>query len=281
MTHKDPQDIVIVTGLSGAGMSSALKALEDQGYEVLDNFPVAMIGHFLASELRTKPLAIGIDTRTRGFDPEAVIRTAGEIGARLLFLTAEEAVLQKRFTETRRKHPLATDRPVSAGIRKELEILHSLRDAADIVLDTSTLTIHDLRRQVAGHFSKNAPRHLSVSLISFGFKYGLPREADIVLDVRFLKNPHWDDVLKHMTGKDPAVAAYIAEDPALEDFMRNAQALLHPLFPRYVEEGKQYLTLAIGCTGGKHRSVYVAEKLSGWIKEQAQSVHLHHRDIDR
>lgn len=281
MPTSEMQKIIIVTGLSGAGMSSGLKVLEDLGYEVLDNFPVSMIRPLLEDSDNPKPLAIGIDTRTRGFDPDTILDTVQGIGATLLFLTADEPVLQKRFTETRRKHPLATDRPVSAGIRKELEILYSLRENAAHVIDTSNLTIHDLRRVLEGQFSLEEHGSLTLTLMSFGFKYGVPREADLVMDVRFLKNPHWVDELKNLTGLDQAVGTYIREDEAYESFIGNFKNLIEPLLPRYAQEGKSYLTIAIGCTGGKHRSVFTVETLKPWLENQGLPVNIKHRDIDR
>ena len=274
-------NITIVTGLSGAGLSSSLSALEDLGYEVLDNFPVALIDPLLQDSNVKKPIALGIDTRTRGFSPAAVLDAAHKTNATLLFLTADESILQKRFTETRRKHPLATDRPVSAGIRKELEILHSLRDHADILIDTSEFSIHDLRRTITGHFSLDHNTIMTLTLRSFGFKYGLPREADMVFDVRFLRNPHWEETLKSKTGQDQEVVNYIREDDDLKDFIKNVRELIGPLLPRYQKEGRKYLTIAIGCTGGKHRSVFLVEEFSKWLKEQGYTATLHHRDIDR
>ena len=275
--------IIIVTGLSGAGMSSSLKILEDLGHEVFDNFPISLIPALIEdTHHRDTPLAIGVDSRTRGFDPDTILKTVQNLDAKLLFLSADENKLQKRFTETRRKHPLATDRPISSGIRKELESLHSLRNAADTMIDTSDLSIHDLRRVLEGHFSLKKGSNLNLTILSFGFKYGLPREADIVLDVRFLRNPHWDKNLKPKTGQDTDVANYIKQDEALEDFLQNTKNLIKPLLPRYADEGKSYLTIAIGCTGGRHRSVYCAEHLSEWLNEtQSYPVHLKHRDIDR
>jgi len=274
--------VVFVTGLSGAGMSSALKALEDLGYEVFDNFPLSLIEPLLTDPLSgSAPLAIGIDTRTRGFDPKAVIEAAQRFSARLAFVTCDEAVLQKRFTETRRRHPQARDRPASAGIKKELSLLHPLRLAADPVIDTTDLSIHDLRRIMAGHFEEQGDPNLTVTVMSFGFRHGLPREADMVFDVRFLKNPHWDPGLKPFTGKDAPVAAHIEGDDALEGFMASIQTLLEPLLPRYRAEGRAYLTIAFGCTGGKHRSVYVAERLGRWIAGRIARLSVEHRDIDR
>jgi RNase adapter protein RapZ len=281
MSQQTPAPLFI-TGLSGAGMSSALKVLEDLGYEVFDNFPLALIDSLLNETARDgKPIAIGIDTRTRGFNPQAIIAKVRALRARLIFLTCDEAVLQKRFSETRRTHPLAGDRPVSAGIKKELGLLYDFREIAETVIDTTELTIHDLRRVLAGLFGEDRSNRLSVTLLSFGFKNGLPREADIVMDVRFLKNPHWDEKLKPLTGKDAAVQAHIEKDVSLAGFLENFKTLLDGLFDRYAAEGKSYLTIALGCTGGKHRSVYVAETLGAWVQQKNIPVTIEHRDINR
>lgn len=274
--------LLFITGLSGAGMSSALKVLEDLGYEVFDNFPLSLIDNLLeeAGE-HPKPIAIGIDTRTRNFDPAAIAAKVQNLGARLMFVTCDEATLQKRYTETRRRHPLAGDRPVTAGIKKELSLLHPLKEIADPIIDTTDLSIHDLRRIVAGHFEENRKARLMVTIQSFGFKHGLPREADIVMDVRFLKNPHWDVKLRPFTGKEPAVAAHIEQDSSLDGFMRHFKDLIAPLLDRYAHEGKNYLTIAFGCTGGKHRSVYVAEKMAEFLSGKNVLTAIEHRDIDR
>jgi len=273
---------LIVTGLSGAGMSSALKHLEDLGYEVFDNFPLTLVGPLLGDPaFKDKPTAIGIDTRTRGFDPEAVRETVKALRARLVFVTADEMVLQKRFTETRRRHPLAQDRPASAGIKREQEWLHGLRAKADEVIDTSMLSVHDLRRVLEERFGLEQKGKLTVTLMSFGYKHGTPREADIVMDVRFLQNPHWVPELKPLTGLDAAVGTYVEQDAALEPFLTRFKDMMAPLLPRYAHEGKSYLTVAMGCTGGRHRSVYVVEKLKPWLEHQGFITHVFHRDADR
>lgn len=272
------KNLIIVTGLSGAGMSSTLKNLEDLGHEVLDNFPLSLIEQ-LISENSDKPLAIGIDSRTRNFSPAKLKKVIKEHNAQLIFMTCKHSVLQKRFTETRRKHPLAKDRPVSDGINKESELLKPLKEIADLVIDTTEFSIHDLRRNIEGHFSEEKNNRLAITLISFGFRNGIPRDADIVMDVRFLRNPHWDKKLKKMTGKDKAVGAYISEDESFVPFIENFKALIEPLFDRYNHEGKSYLTVAIGCTGGKHRSVYSVETLGKWLKKLKIKNHIKHRDL--
>lgn len=274
--------IVFVTGLSGAGMSSALDALEDLGYEVFDNVPLALVEPLLKEgEDAVRPLAFGIDSRSRGFDPRAVMQASQTFGATLAFLTADEAVLQKRFTETRRRHPLAADRPVSAGIKKEQTLLHPMKALADPIIDTSELSIHDLRRIVAGHFALGGEPGLRVTVMSFGFKHGIPREADIVMDVRFLRNPHWVDALRPLTGLDAPVAQYVEEDGGYAGFIDDFKKMIAKLLPRYAAEGKSYLTLAMGCTGGHHRSVHIAKTLGAWLESQNVTVHVEHRDIER
>ncbi len=271
---------LIITGLSGAGMSSTLKALEDMGYEVFDNFPLTLIDTLMEqSHPEDVPIAIGIDTRSRGFDPAALQTMVGRIGARMVFLSCDEAVLQKRFTETRRRHPVARDRPVTAGIKREQEWLRPLRGEADIVIDTTDLSIHDLRHVLENRCGVAKGGRLTVTLMSFGFRFGLPREADLVMDVRFLENPHWEPALRPLTGKDEAVGAYIVADPDFESFLIHFQAMMEPLLPRYSGEGKSYLTIAIGCTGGRHRSVYTVERLTPWLQDLGFETHVLHRDL--
>ena len=282
MNKKSEKQIIFVTGLSGAGLSSALKALEDLGYEVLDNFPLNYTDRLIGESKESgRPIAFGIDARSRDFSPEAVIKATEKNAARLVFMTCDEAILQKRFTETRRRHPLAQDRPVADGIKKEQALLYSLRDVADPVIDTTELSIHDLRRIIQGHFDPSSASDVSVALMSFGFKHGLPREADIAMDVRFLRNPHWDKALKPLTGQNVKIGTYIEEDAAFTPFIENFKALIEPLLPRYTNEGKSYLTIAIGCTGGRHRSVYVVEMLGKWLESLSVKTHIQHRDMER
>jgi len=275
--------ILFITGLSGAGLSTALKALEDEGFEGFDNFPLSQIKIFL-SETTTEntPLAFAFDTRTRGFTPENIITLAQEIKAQILFLTATNTCLQQRFSETRRLHPMAKNCTIMGGIQHERKWLAPIIDHATHRIDTTELNIHELKHIVQNHFPLSSQKNgLSVSMISFGFKHGIPREADIVMDVRFLKNPHWDKRLRKKSGKDKAVGAYINTDPTFEQFITNFQAMLTPLFPQYQAEGKHYLTIAIGCTGGKHRSVYSVETLKQWLKTQKITTHIMHRDLEK
>ena len=284
--------VVLVTGLSGAGLSTALKALEDMGYEAVDNLPMFLLDALIRqARIGRKPLAVGIDSRTRGFTAQALLdeiagleagdRTGEPTEVRLVFMDADDDVLQRRFTETRRRHPMAIDRPVADGIHRERELLAPLRDFIDVMIDTSALSNPELRRILAGHFRLDAAPGLSIFVTSFSFRRGVPREADLIFDVRFLTNPHYDPTLRPLTGRDPPVADKVASDPDFPQFFERLTALLDPLLPRYRQEGKSYLTIGIGCTGGRHRSVYVAERLSAWLQGKGVSVGLSHRDLER
>lgn len=284
MTHTDDKKtpLLIVTGLSGAGMSSTLKHLQDMGFETFDNFPLTLVEALLADQAHAAhPIAIGVDARSRNFSADEVLAVCQRTSAALVYLTADETELQKRFTETRRRHPLAQDRPPSAGIKMEQELLGPLQGEADHVLDTTGMSIHVLHRMVEGLFGRGAKGHLTVTLMSFGFRFGLPREADMVLDVRFLKNPFWEPTLKNLTGLDSAVGEYIATDPDFAAFTENAKNLIAPLLPRYAAEGKSYLTIAVGCTGGHHRSVHTVETIKPWLEAQGFDITILHRDIAR
>ncbi len=278
-------DLLIITGLAGAGHSTALKLLEDIGYEAVDNLPLTLLAG-LAAGAPGRPIAIGIDSRTRGFSPTALIHEVETLRAtgrdvRLIFLLCSDEVLQRRFTETRRRHPLAVDRPVADGIRHEREMLAPLREVADLVIDTSELKIGDLKRVLTSHFAADRAAGLAIAVISFSYRQGLPREADLVLDVRFLRNPHYEAALRDQTGRDTAVVRFIEADAGFAPFFAGLTGLLLPLLPRFEQEGKSYLTLAVGCTGGRHRSVMVAERLAAWLREQGQAVELRHRDLAR
>jgi len=275
---------VIVTGLSGAGKTSALKVLEDLGYEAVDNLPVTLLSNLMTGG-GERPLAVGIDIRTRDFGVEPVLaeidRIMAETGraVRLLFLDCDDEVLRRRFTETRRRHPLAADRPLIDGIRHERELVSPLKRRADVVFDTSNLAPGEFKRVLSSHFGLDGDRGLMVFVTSFAYREGLPREADLVFDVRFLANPHYVPELKPLTGRDQGVADYVSADPAFADFFDSLTRLLAPLLPRFAAEGKSYLTIAIGCTGGRHRSVYTAERLAQWLKDQGARVELRHREL--
>ncbi|UYN98008.1 MAG: RNase adapter RapZ [Enhydrobacter sp.] len=282
---------VLVTGLSGAGRITALHALEDLGYVAVDNVPLPLLGDLMRSTAGSPgemaaPLAFGVDTRTYGFDAQDLLRRLRELRLRtdlvprLLYLDCDTETLRRRYTESRRPHPLAPDRPVVDAIVDERKRIEWLRDSADVVIDTSTLTPHQLKQLLAGHFALGDHPRTRIAVTSFSFRRGLPREADLVFDVRFLKNPHYVPPLKPMTGADPEVVAFIESDPDYRPFLDGLRGLLTPLLPRFDTEGKSYLTIAVGCTGGRHRSVAVAEALAAWLRAAGRSVTLTHRDVD-
>ena len=279
--------VVLLTGMSGAGLSTALKSFEDLGYEAVDNLRLGLIPTLIEDSSRGRPLAVAIDTRNANFSVDDFLRMdealneQPELDVKLLFLDCSDEALQQRFTETRRRHPLAVDRPVTDGIRREREILWRLRDGADHVIDTSLLSLHELRHQIVGHYRTDNAVGLTLFVTSFSYRHGVPREADLVFDARFLANPHWDATLRSLTGRDEAVAAYIRHDPDYAAYMDNLVRLLAPLLPRYQQEGKSYLTVAVGCTGGRHRSVLVAEDLSTALAIHGYIVGVGHRDLDR
>jgi RNase adapter protein RapZ len=278
--------MVLVTGLSGAGMSTALKALEDQGYEAIDNLPLTFVETVAEVEaLAGRPLAVGVDARTRDFGAGRLLtlienmQQRSDLRVSLLFLDADDDVLLRRFTETRRRHPLARDRPVIDGIRTERLLLEPVRRAADLIIDTSRNSIHDTRRLVSAQYALADAPTTRVFVMSFSFREGLPREADMVFDARFLRNPHYEPDLQAQTGRDSAVARFVEADPDFCIFLDGIKTLLMPLLPRYASEGKAYLTVAIGCTGGRHRSVLTAERLAAWIAQQGYTVGLRHREL--
>jgi len=280
--------VVLLSGMSGAGLSTALKAFEDLGYEAVDNLRLGLIPTLVEdSALAGRPLAVAVDTRNASFSVDDMLRMdeqlseKPELDVKLLFLDCSDEALQQRFTETRRRHPLAIDRPVTDGIKREREILWRLRDGADHVIDTSLLSLHELRRQIVGHYRPDNAAGLTIFVTSFSYRHGVPREADLVFDARFLANPHWDAKLRPLTGRDEAVADYIRRDPDYAAFTDNIIRLLLPLLPRYQQEGKSYLTLAVGCTGGRHRSVFIAEELSTLLAVHGYVVGIGHRDLDR
>ncbi|NMJ41138.1 RNase adapter RapZ [Roseomonas sp. JC162] len=281
------RQVVLVTGLSGAGKASILKVLEDLGYETVDNPPLSVLEALVGDG--DQPLAAGVDSRTRDFDAAAALRLLErlrlrpDIAVTLVFATAEADVLLRRYTETRRRHPLAPGGPLGAsvadGIGREAALMEPLRVTADLLVDTSDLPLPDLRRMVERRFGAEAGGGMGVSVVSFSYAKGLPREADLVFDMRFLRNPHYVDALRPETGQDPAVAAYIEADPDFGPFWRCMTEMLGPLLPRYAQEGKKYLTIALGCTGGKHRSVLAAERLTHHLKAQGWRVELVHREL--
>lgn len=288
-TPPTPAPVIVITGMSGAGRSTALRALEDLGLETVDNLPLSVLELVVRSFDRYdgRGLAIGIDARSRGFAVERLLDRIQALTSdvnepiQTLFIDCDDDVLIRRYTETRRRHPLAADRPAADGIRLERQLLAPLRAAADLVLDTSLLTQSDLRRMVRGALVTELDPQFTVTVLSFSFREGLPREADLVFDVRFLRNPHYDPILRPLDGQDTRIREFIAQDPHHDRFVHNLKELMHPLLPRYKAEGKTYLTIAVGCTGGRHRSVHIAETLTTWLHELGIDAGLIHRDIGR
>jgi UPF0042 nucleotide-binding protein len=279
----------LITGLSGAGRSEAAHSLEDLGFFVVDNLPPALLGTM--AELVSRPggptrVAIVVDARGGVFFGELSKALEElhrqDIAYRIVFLEAADDDLVNRYEATRRRHPLAPADRVVEGIRKERLMMESLRGDADLIIDTTGLTPHDLRDRIRESFADAPPEAgLQVSVQSFGFKFGAPRDADLVLDVRFLPNPHWVDELRPLPGTDERVRTYVHEQDQYETFMERLEALLDVVVPGYVAEGKSYLSIAIGCTGGRHRSVVVAEELADSLRERGLPVTVNHRDLSR
>jgi UPF0042 nucleotide-binding protein len=280
---------IVLTGLSGSGKSQAIRALEDLGYYCVDNLPVSLLP--VMAELSERQsehnrVAVVMDVRESRFVRDfprvyRQLKANKQLRTKLIFLEAGQAELVRRFSETRRPHPLAPDRPITEGLSEERASLRTIRTLADKVVDTSKLNVHELRQQlrelVSGH--KQASK-LVLTFLSFGFQNGPPAEADLVFDVRFLKNPHWVPALRPQTGRDPAVAAYIRRQPTARATIKRLTSLLRWMVPLYVQEGKSYLTIAIGCTGGRHRSVYVAEALRRELSDlKGVSARVAHRDL--
>ncbi len=279
--------IVLVTGMSGAGRSTALKAMEDIGFEAVDNMPLRLVPSLvMQGPDANRGLAVGVDIRTRGFDVGGFIKALGRLRQQtrhrfdLLFLDSEDEVLRRRYTETRRVHPLAGDRAAADGIAEERRMLAPLRDAADVIVDTSSTNAREFARHIQENFGGGSEERLRIFVTSFAFRQGLPRDADLVFDVRFLRNPYYDEALRPLTGLDGAVGAYIREDEGFALFFDHLTGLLAVLLPRYLNEGKSYLSIAVGCTGGKHRSVFMAETLRRWLVEAGYATTAGHRDLD-
>ncbi len=280
---------IVLTGLSGSGKSQAIRALEDLGYYCVDNLPVSLLP--VMAELSERQsehnrVAVVMDVRESRFVSDfprvyRQLKTNKHLRTKLIFLEAGHAELVRRFSETRRPHPLAPDRPITEGLSEERASLRTIRAMADKVVDTSKLNVHELRQQLRELVSgqKQASK-LVLTFLSFGFQNGPPAEADLVFDVRFLKNPHWVPALRPQTGRDPAVAAYIRRQPVARATVKRLSALLRWMVPLYVQEGKSYLTVAIGCTGGRHRSVYIAEALKRELSDvKGVSARVAHRDL--
>lgn len=278
--------LLLVTGPSGAGRSTAVNALEDLGFEVIDNLPLSLLPPLL-SVTHDRPLALGLDVRNRDFGVDALIAVIDGLSERLgnqaqvLFVDAHEDSLLRRYSETRRRHPLAANGSPQSAIDREKELLRPIRARADFLIDTTTLSPHELRAEIDAIFAPGEGRMLGLTIHSFSYKRGLPRGLDIVLDCRFLRNPHWDVALRGKDGRDAAVAAYIAEDPNFLPFFDKVKDLMGLLLPAHKSEGRAHLSIGFGCTGGKHRSVMLTERLATCLEEDGWQVSKRHREMER
>lgn len=279
--------VVLVTGPSGAGRSTAINALEDLGYEPIDNLPISLLTRVADPAIMQKPLAIGIDIRNRDFSTQGVIEILEELSRRkgmktdLLFLTCDPKVLMRRYSETRRRHPLAPAETPAIGIAREFDLLGSIQSSADVLIDTSDMSPHDLRSDITEWFATGKSQTLAVSVQSFSYKRGLPRSIDTIFDCRFLKNPYWEKDLRSKNGQSDVVKAYVRDDGRFNLFFAKTLDLIKYLLPAYVEEGKSHLSIGFGCTGGQHRSVAVAEILSEALVQAGWQVSLRHRELER
>ncbi|OYW45305.1 MAG: RNase adaptor protein RapZ [Sphingomonadales bacterium 32-68-7] len=281
----DSQRILLVTGMLGAGKSTALRELEDLGWEAIDNFPIRLLNRMFGDDTARQSLAIGFDCRTRGFQPDDLIERVDRLAARedlsvtTMFLDCSGHELERRFNETRRRHFLAPDLPAASGIAAEREMMSPLRKWADVLIDTTYFSSNDLQQRIREQFAPTAPREMTVTVSSFGFARGMPPVADLVFDMRYLDNPHWDPDLRGQTGIDPAVGEHILRDPAFTESFERIRDLLLLLLPRYAAQGKSYVNIAFGCTGGRHRSVFMAERMARALREGGFSPTIVHRNL--
>jgi UPF0042 nucleotide-binding protein len=288
------QRVLLVTGVLGAGKTTALHALEDLGWETIDNFPIRLLERLIDSPEGAPgtdpidvhaPLAIGFDSRTRGFNPHAIIELVKRLTLRddlqltTLYLDCSAEELLRRYNETRRRHPMAADMPVATGIAAERELMEPLRRWADVVVNTTAFSSNLLAHAIRDQFAPESGVGMTVSVSSFGFARGMPPVADFIFDMRFLENPHWDKQLRPQTGKDPAVGAFIRRDPAFADVFSRIRDLLLTVLPRFRKQGKAYVNIAFGCTGGRHRSVFMAEEIAAALREAGFSPTLLHRNL--
>ncbi len=282
---RDPGELVIITGMSGSGKASVLKAFEDLGYYCVDNLPVGLIPHFAelvvhSSEIQRTALVVDVREGKQLKALPAIVKSVRRLlPTRVLFLEASDAALLRRYSETRRPHPLGTGSTVKASLAAERDHLRSIRALADLVVDTTKFNVHELRRYVTERFQKQeSGKSILVSCVSFGFRQGVPEEADLMFDVRFLPNPHFVPEFRALTGRDPKVARYILSFPQTKEFIQRISKLLVYLLPHYVHEGKSYLTIAFGCTGGQHRSVMISEQVGKRLQKAGYRVKVMHRD---
>jgi UPF0042 nucleotide-binding protein len=281
-------ELVIITGMSGSGKASVLKAFEDLGYYCVDNLPVELIPRFAemalqSAEIRRTALVVDVREGSKLEQLPGIVKAVRRmIPTKVAFLEASDAVLMRRFSETRRPHPLGTNEPVNTSIKAERRHLAKIRALADLVIDTSKFNVHELRAHITERFQEqSADKSILVSCLSFGFRQGVPEEADLVFDVRFLPNPHFVPEFRPLTGRDPRVAKYIRSFPQTKEFIRRISDLLIYLLPHYIREGKSYLTISFGCTGGQHRSVMIAEEVGKRLHKAGYRLKVAHRDMPK
>lgn len=287
MTDPTPQPkrLVILSGRSGSGITTARGAFQDQGFNTIDNLPLALLEPLLAQDKR--PLVLTIDARTSDFSAQKVVDLLKDLNARpdlkaqLVFLDCDDGQLLQRFSETRRVHPLAADCPVIEGLKRERELLAPLKNRADLRIDTTSLSSTDLRHLIGRHYPAEAGRGMMVQVMSFSYRHGVPQQADLVLDARFLRNPHYDPVLKPQTGQDAPVGEYIKADPQFAPYLSGLTTLIGSMLPGLRNNDRAYFTIAFGCTGGKHRSVFLAETIGGWLNASGQPAEITHRELER
>lgn len=284
---KADQKVVLVSGPSGAGRTTAVRVLEDIGYEVIDNLPLSLVNRVLSGPALTCPLALGVDVRNRDFSTEMMLQVIEELRedsvteVELLYLDCSRDVLIRRYSETRRRHPLAPAETPDHGIARELELLEPIRGSADVLIDTSDLSPHDLKNEIMRWLSISGTDELALSIQSFSFKRGVPRGLDMVFDARFLRNPHWDPDLRGMNGCDAPVADYVAQDERFDEFFDRVRNLVEFLVPAFGDEGKSHLAIGFGCTGGQHRSVALTESLAKALANKGWQVSIRHRELER
>lgn len=283
----DSQRLVLVTGPSGAGRSTAINVLEDLGFEAIDNLPLSLIPRLLDGPSRPVPLALGLDVRNRDFSSDNVIELIDRLtrhpayAPEILYLDCDSDVLVRRYNETRRRHPLAPDGSPRSGVMAEIDLLQPIRARADVLVDTSELSPHDLKAELARWFDSRPDHRLSVSLHSFSYKRGVPRGLDLMFDCRFLANPHWEPALRLMNGTQSEVQDFVARDPRYDEFFARIRDLVLFLLPAQLDEGKSHLAIGFGCTGGQHRSVTMAEKMAVALAEADWPVSIRHRELER
>lgn len=285
--HLADDRVVLVTGPSGAGRSTAINVLEDMGFEAIDNLPLSLLPRLLDGPLNGRPLALGLDTRNRDFSTNALIETIDQLGgwpgitAEILYLDCRDAELQHRFSATRRRHPLSPAESPEIGIALEKDLLVPIRARADILIDTSDITPHQLRDELHALLNPQTGRFMAVTINSFSYKRGLPRGVDMVFDGRFLRNPYWQPALRAGDGRDPGVAEYVQGDPLFAPFFERVHELARMLLPAYLSEGKAHFAIGFGCSGGQHRSVALAEMLGKALAKDGWQVSIRHRELER